>query len=1479
MKKKFFTLLFVIMASVVSTHAVNYSGTCGDNLTWELKDTVLTISGEGDMTTWEKDVNVPWVMHGTTYIAAAIKEIVISKDVASICPVGMYVCTNVNKVTIQSNYIVGKDYASRGLDSIFGSYPKVFIVGDTAQRIGNRAFYNFSNLKSIAISKNITSIGEEAFRNCSGLTNITIPDNVTAIGDAVFCNCSGLTSVSVGSKVTNISNSAFRDCYNLPSIVIPNSATSIGNDAFYRCSKLTSAIIGNGVKSIGENAFEECTNLTTLTIGNSVTSIGDRAFYNCWGVTSIDIPNSVTSIGEKAFGGCSALTELNVGSGVNSYASNSFEGCSKLTKVTVNANIFVNQDVNSKSYLCNVFPKIKECIIGDNVTKIGDHAFLGCTDLTSVTIGKGVTSIGEGACMNCSLLTSVTIGSGVKSIGNNAFSYCDKLESFTCYATNPPTLGSAAFYNTKSSLVIYVPQNSVASYKNATGWKDLTIQGISGSVTTNYTVTVLSDNTSMGTVSGGGTFESGKSVTVTATPKSGYKFTRWSDYSTKNPYTFTVTKDVTLTAYFEQSEVSPTYYTVTFKDWDGTVLKTEQVEEGHSATAPADPTRDGYTFIGWDRDFNNVQYNLTVNARYKKDETPTKAITVRLRPESAWKNVYLWAWTADGNVFSSWPGQIISKDADGWYSYTFSESISSVNIIWNNGTDQTVDINNVTTSTCFALDDTEGKKITVSMVDCQSSASPTAAELSQLGYDVSNKVVLCFHFDERVCNDVVLAGNYNDWNVSDVSKLYKFEPIRSSKYTGWYVAEMPFDTNAEYVSAKPIQLRNDGTFSWDYQCGDKDAWIYRGGKTADVQVSDIEGECHVNYPTAGAYIYEIAYWKLHKNPCNLTNYKVYYYDTNDYSYAVCYWNDASTNTVTMNPVFEHSGWYEASLPSDCVDLLFVAYPLNTTFSWDAYFYKTGDLVCDGTNVYYVHNEGWQDGFGETTTPSFPTDEPLLWPIMLDEETAENYQSAIAGDFRLNGYDNNLWVWENTYTAGTATGKNFYGLSEGWIALTVTAPTGWSGLGFNIANATSLTAIKNLQRAIVSDPDNYFLHLAIKSTDNASHQFYIFGNDNTSFAIGTQTIEKGSVIGDFNRDGTWQEFYIPMTQFASAIADKEISSSIDILCVLSGNQVGAQLNLDAVYFCNKYAKEHNIPAVQDPDNYNHVKIGDLYYNLDGKTATAEVTSEDIYSNYKGLTTIDIPASVTYEGYSYSVTSISESAFYDCGDLTSVTIPARVASIGSAAFAGCPLTTITNLATTPQVIDENVFMGNDEHPGANPSTCVLYVPEEAIALYKAAEGWKDFQHIEAIPVEGKDEVQVVPTETTATISWPKVTGAYTYELVIHDGSGNIVCTLTFDAEGHLISLAFGAPARDNDLQAAGFSFTVTGLKSGTAYSYTLQAKDSNGAVLQTETGSFTTLGADAVDHVTTDKQITKLIRGSQLFILRDGKAYTAQGQQLK
>ena len=125
---------------------------------------------------------------------------------------------------------------------------------------------------------------------------------------------------------------------------------------------------------------------------------------------------------------------------------------------------------------------------------------------------------------------------------------------------------------------------------------------------TTYTITATSANTTMGSVSGGGTYEEGKTVTLTATPKSGYKFVKWSDGSTKNPYTFTATKNVTLTATFEAIQ-----YTVSATSTDasmGTVSGGGTYKHGATVTLTATP-KSGYKFVKWSDGTTKNPYTFT----------------------------------------------------------------------------------------------------------------------------------------------------------------------------------------------------------------------------------------------------------------------------------------------------------------------------------------------------------------------------------------------------------------------------------------------------------------------------------------------------------------------------------------------------------------------------------------------------------------------------------------------------------------------------------------------------------------------------------------------------------------------------------------------------------------------------------------------------------------------------------------------------
>jgi hypothetical protein len=110
----------------------------------------------------------------------------------------------------------------------------------------------------------------------------------------------------------------------------------------------------------------------------------------------------------------------------------------------------------------------------------------------------------------------------------------------------------------------------------------------------------------------------------------------------------------------------------------------------------------------------------------------------------------------------------------------------------------------------------------------------------------------------------------------------------------------------------------------------------------------------------------------------------------------------------------------------------------------------------------------------------------------------------------------------------------------------------------------------------------------------------------------------------------------------------------------------------------------LPVVASADA---VKIGGIYYNLNSTDKTAEVTSNP--DKYSGA--VEIPASVVNPGgdETYAVTGIGEKAFYNCQDLTNLTIPNSVTSIGELAFWNCTDLTSLTIPNSVTSIAEYAF----------------------------------------------------------------------------------------------------------------------------------------------------------------------------------------------
>ena len=194
----------LVYSLAVSALAVDVttSGTCGDGVTWELTDGVLTISGSGKMTT----------SSGWRSLKGSITSIVIEEGVTSICTSAFDGCGAVVSVSFPS----------------------------TLTNISANAFCNCKGLTTLELPEGLLTIGGNAFTNCTGLISITLPSTLTELADSAFGHCSSLQELTLPEGLVELSQSAFMGCDSLASVTIPSTVTKIGPGIFFNCTKLVS---------------------------------------------------------------------------------------------------------------------------------------------------------------------------------------------------------------------------------------------------------------------------------------------------------------------------------------------------------------------------------------------------------------------------------------------------------------------------------------------------------------------------------------------------------------------------------------------------------------------------------------------------------------------------------------------------------------------------------------------------------------------------------------------------------------------------------------------------------------------------------------------------------------------------------------------------------------------------------------------------------------------------------------------------------------------------------------------------------------------------------------------------------------------------------------------------------------------------------------------------------------------------------------
>ena len=441
-------VLFAAVAMTANAEVVD-SGTCGENLTWELdSEGTLVISGIGEMAVL--DSYAPWFAEKDL-----IKKIIIEDGVTNIVANSFSSCDNLTDVNI----------------------------GSSVTSIGYAAFSSCVNLTSIVIPDNVTSIDNNAFQYCTNLATVKIGNSVTTIGANAFYNCSGIKDLTIGKNVKTIRYSAFELCYNLKTVTIPDSVTSIGDSAFRKCTRLESIVIGSGVTSIGESAFYGCDNLWEVyytgtssqwhSIEMGVFSeylTSKHIHYNhvhnhatvvtpptceekgyttytceCGDSYVADYVDAAHSFEDGVCSICGAA-EIIVSGTCGENLTWTLDAAGTLTITgSGDMNDWYETSVPWKDYRENIC----KLVLDDRITSVGRYAFYNCVNLTGeLIIPDGVTSIGSYAFRDCRGLTGeLIIPDGVTSIGSYAFRDCRGLTGDLIIPAGVTEIGSSAFYN------------------------------------------------------------------------------------------------------------------------------------------------------------------------------------------------------------------------------------------------------------------------------------------------------------------------------------------------------------------------------------------------------------------------------------------------------------------------------------------------------------------------------------------------------------------------------------------------------------------------------------------------------------------------------------------------------------------------------------------------------------------------------------------------------------------------------------------------------------------------------------------------------------------------------------------------------------------------------------------------------------------------------------------------------------------------
>ena len=376
---------------------------------------------------------------------------------------------------------------------------------------------------------------------------------------------------------------------------------------------------------------------------------------------------------------------------------------------------------------------------------------------------------------------------------------------------------------------------------------------------------------------------------------------------------------------------------------------------------------------------------------------------------------------------------------------------------------------------------------------------------------------------------------------------------------------------------------------------------------------------------------------------------------------------------------------------------------------------------------------------------------------------------------------------------------------------------------------------------------------------------------TSVTIGNSVTSIGRRAFQ-NCSGLTGELIIPNS--VTSIGEQAFKNCSGLTSVTIGNSV-ASIGYEAFYSCtglNSVTIEAEAPSELKQEDYG--------LSGSGKNAFMDTNNCPIYVPCGTLDAYKTAWSkyasrIKYASLSYTIATHAENGNVD------------IASLGN--YTTCDEQPyFYTLTATPD--SGYYFIQWSDGVTDNPRTIELTQDTILTALFDSIPAGQD-----TTATEIKNDsvaVSATPTEDNSVIlEWPAVEGADTYTIAIYKNN-ELICTLVFDAEGHLISIRFAAPARDGngrnipvaEQAANGWRYVVNGLEGNATYTYSVVAKDENGNVLLSESIDFTMPGTTAIDQIDSSSlqggdRGRLIFRNGQILILRGDKTYTLTGVEVK